>query len=221
MTGRITKQTRLADIVAMKPVAADTLDALDIDYCCGGNRTLEKALSDSAHEAVALASELDAIRAPADRDWRSAELSELIDYIVATHHVFVRRELAAIDPLLQRVMHAHFRNYGETLREIHRRFSALEGALELHLMKEEEVLFPRILAGSSEALDPLQEMEDEHDGAGEILHELRELTEGFSPPEGACESFRELYQRLESLSANIHRHVHLENYVLAPRVRGA
>ena len=221
MTERITKQTRLADIVAVKPAAADILDALDIDYCCGGNRSLEEALSDSAHEAAAVAGELDAIRAPADRNWRNAELPELIDYILATHHVFVRRELVAIDPLLQRVMHAHFQNYGETLTEIHRRFSALKGELELHLMKEEEVLFPRILAGSSESLEPLREMEDEHAVAGEILHELRDLTEGFDPPEGACESFRELYQRLQALSADIHRHVHLENYVLAPRVRGA
>lgn len=219
MSDRITVESRLADIVASKPAAARILDDRGIDYCCGGDRSLREALGGEDREAAALVSELEGLSAPADQDWRTRPITELIDFLEATHHVFTRRELATIDPLLQRVMRAHFRNHGKVLTEIHHRFGILRGELEIHLLKEEEVLFPEIRAGQADALAPLADMEREHDVAGQILHELRDLTGNFTPPAGVCETFRALYGHLEALSRDIHRHVHLENYILAPRVR--
>ena len=218
MTEAVTVNSRLADIVASRPAAAAVLDELGIDYCCGGDRSLSEASDRTADEATALAARLDGMKTPDHRDWRDAPTGELIDYILATHHGYTRGALGNIDPLLQRVMQAHFRSHGELLTEIHRLFGTLKQELELHLLKEEELLFPAILSGDTSAGRLLDEMEQEHDGAGEILHELKDRTGGFVPPDNVCPSFSDLYRRLAELSADIHRHVYLENYVLAPRM---
>jgi regulator of cell morphogenesis and NO signaling len=61
-------------------------------------------------------------------------------------------------------------------------------------------------------------MEHEHDQAGMLLAQLRAITDGYAPPDWACETFRALYDGLSELEANMHVHVHLENHVLFPRV---
>jgi len=218
MTKEITTASRLADIVAAKPSTATILDELGVDYCCGGNRSLLEVFDDAPDKAAALAAELNEVVVPEDRDWRGASTDELIDYILATHHVYTRKALGSIDPLLQQVMQAHFENHGESLAAIHQMFNALKADLELHLLKEEKLLFPAILSGHESAGSLLREMEDEHEGAGSILHKLQDQTKDFTPPDDACESYRELFRQLKALSADIHRHVHLENYVLAERV---
>ena len=96
------------------------------------------------------------------------------------------------------------------------------------MAKEEEVLFPAIealaraprLAGANPPIAELiAALEGEHDGAGAALARLRELTGGFTPPAGACNTFRALYDGLARLESDMHLHVHLENSVLFPRAQ--
>ena len=60
-------------------------------------------------------------------------------------------------------------------------------------------------------------MEAEHDAAGELLHELRRLSDDFTPPDGACNTYRVLYALLAEFEADLHQHVHLENNLLFPK----
>ncbi|SNS41624.1 Hemerythrin HHE cation binding domain-containing protein [Anaerovirgula multivorans] len=63
-----------------------------------------------------------------------------------------------------------------------------------------------------------RELEDEHDGAGDVLKKLREVTNGFEVPTGGCHSFQLTYKGLEALEWDIFQHVHLENNILFPRL---
>jgi regulator of cell morphogenesis and NO signaling len=57
----------------------------------------------------------------------------------------------------------------------------------------------------------------EHDNAGHLLKEMRELTWDYTPPADACMSYRTLYQALDELEKDLHEHIHLENNILFPR----
>jgi regulator of cell morphogenesis and NO signaling len=60
-------------------------------------------------------------------------------------------------------------------------------------------------------------MEHEHDDAAQALARLRQLTNGYTPPADACNTFRGLYFGLGELEKALHEHIHLENNVLFPR----
>jgi regulator of cell morphogenesis and NO signaling len=65
---------------------------------------------------------------------------------------------------------------------------------------------------------PISVMVHEHDGAGEALARLRELTGGYVVPAEACTTWRALWHGLAALETSLHEHIHLENNVLFPRV---
>lgn len=60
-------------------------------------------------------------------------------------------------------------------------------------------------------------LESEHEQAGELMAEIESLTDNFTPPEGACASYRVLFQNLEGFQKDLHKHVHLENNILFPK----
>jgi regulator of cell morphogenesis and NO signaling len=98
-------------------------------------------------------------------------------------------------------------------------FSALKDELEMHMRKEEMILFPAIRRSDGWIDQPIAVMEHEHDSAGHALAELRRITAGFRPPEHACATYRALYAGLEALEKDLHLHIHLENNVLFPRAK--
>jgi regulator of cell morphogenesis and NO signaling len=154
----------------------------------------------------------------------------LIDHIVQTHHKFTREEIARLRALLEKVCSVHGKNHSELLA-IRETFSGLAQELTLHLMKEENVLFPYIIRMEEAVLqndpvlpppfgtvqNPVRMMTQEHDGAGVALRQIREASSNFSVPVDACISYRTLYQALTGFEADLHQHIHLENNILFPR----
>ncbi len=220
----------LGELVAADERRAALFDRLGLDYCCGGHRTLEAACRARGLDPATVATMLEALEAteapdePAI-DWQTRPLSELIDHIVATHHAYLRRELPRLSALMDRVAQEHG-HQTPWLREAQEVFGRLKRELEAHLHSEEAEIFPLIQMleqGSVEAgtlLEPLlQQAEQEHHAAGEALHQLRALTNGYRVPEWACSSFRALLEGLQALEADMHRHVHRENNLLFPRAR--
>jgi regulator of cell morphogenesis and NO signaling len=112
-----------------------------------------------------------------------------------------------------------------SLVEIFNVFSAMAQELANHVRKEEELLFPAIASvfrgeRSPESIEaPILRMITEHEDAGSALAQLRELSNGYQPPERACNTYRALFDGLRELEEDLHRHIHLENAVLFPAVR--
>jgi len=214
--------------------ATRVFEKLGIDYCCGGEKSLEEACRAANLSVEQVQKALDAAQpdsnSKATHDWRRVPLSELIAHINATHHNFVRQEVARLGPLFAKVCGVHGKNHPELLH-IQAVFRGLAQELTQHLMKEEMVLFPYIVRMEEAAIqgepvvpppfgsvaNPVAMMEREHDSAGEALRAIRSASNSYVAPEGACASYQALYRALAEFEADLHQHIHLENNVLFPR----
>ena len=225
----------VGEIAAEVPRSTRELEKLGIDYCCGGSRTLGEACAQAkipVEEAVERLKQgaAKAAQSGTTEDWQGKPLVDLIAHINGTHHVFVRSECPRINALTEKVVGVHGRNHPELL-VVQLVFSALSEELALHLMKEEQVLFPyvvrmeeSVLAGEpvppamfGTVMNPIGMMMQEHDGAGDALRRLRSITNNYAVPDDACISYRTLYQALQGFEADLHQHIHKENNILFPR----
>ena len=217
------------------PGATRIFENLGIDYCCGGHRTLTDACDKSKLSPAEVVKQLEAAERavnPGDklRDWQTESLASLSAYIIDTHHYFTKQELARLEKLLDKVCSRHGENHPE-LFSLRGAFEHLKQDLIPHMLKEEQVLFPYV-ARMEEAVsegravpppffvtvqNPVRMMTSEHETAGDLLAEMRRLTDGYTVPPDACISFQTLYQALREFEADLHQHIHLENNILFPR----
>jgi regulator of cell morphogenesis and NO signaling len=223
----VTASETVGEIVAANPSSARLFERYGIDYCCGGNRPLAEACSEKGLSVEEFSRELTAADAPAtERDWRAAPLAELIGHIVGKHHNYLRSELPEIERKIDKILAAHGERHGDTLSALREVFRGLKAELSEHMMKEERILFPmirnmeisaRLTMPAGAIQHPIRVMEHEHASAGQALAEMRRLTNDFSPPDDACNTFRVLYRQTEELESDLHIHIHLENNILFPR----
>jgi regulator of cell morphogenesis and NO signaling len=216
------------------PGATRIFEKLGIDYCCGGGKSLADACVTAGVAVDEVLGSLEQIgnsdETSASEGWQTASLAELITHVVEKHHAFTRQELARLEALLIKVCGVHGQNHPELFR-IQKQFQELNRDLEPHMLKEERVLFPYIIQMEEAAKNnltlpappfgtvqnPVRVMMAEHDAAGDILREMREVSSDYAVPEDACISYQTLYGALAALEADLHQHIHLENNILFPR----
>jgi len=224
----------VGDVATRLPAAKAAFERMGVDYCCGGDARLRAELTKmnmSVEQLVEAIEQAESARAAGtDKDWATASISELVDHIMATHHVFMKRELPRIDGLLAKVTAAHGEQHGRMLGELAATFQGLRDEIEQHLFKEEQILFPMIVAtdafmsGRGErpvshcgtVLTPIRQMEFEHQNAGQALARMRELTDNYRLPDDACPTFATVYEALDAMEKDLHEHIHLENNILFP-----
>ncbi len=214
----------VGELVAERPGRSRVFQSFGIDFCCQGARTLREACRLKAIPAPTVAAQLEAEAAGlAEPKQNPAELPlpDLADYIVSTHHAYLRRELPRLHAMAARVAQVHG-GHTPSLVDVFTTFQTLADELGHHIVKEERILFPAVVAlsrGDSHGLsldDPIACMRHEHDEAGEALQRLRQLSNDFVPPPEACNTYRALFAGLQDLEEDLHRHIHLENAVLFP-----
>jgi regulator of cell morphogenesis and NO signaling len=219
------------------PNATRVFESMGIDYCCGGAKSLREACAKAklpVQDALAkLQQAAEDDSGPVRDDWSAAPMSDLIHHIVDKHHRFTREEIARLQPLFEKVCSVHGKNHPE-LFDMQQTFRGLAEELNLHMMKEERILFPYIIRMEESVLqkesvvpppfgtvqNPVRTMALEHDSAGDALARLRETSGTYNAPVDACISFRTLYRALEGFEADLHQHIHLENNVLFPQAIG-
>lgn len=209
---------------------AAVFDRFGIDFCCGGRRSLSDACRTAAADPDAVAQALDALPPTVETgdDATRWPLPRLIDFIVSTHHAYVRSSMPTIARYLTTLEEVHGSRHPELSRVV-AYFDQLRGDLEQHMLKEERVLFPyvRDLAERSDSCDrtqspfgtvenPIRMMEREHREAADALRIIRELTRGYTAPEDGCTTYAICMAELQRFERDLHRHVHLENHVLFP-----
>ncbi len=217
----ISTEQSVKDIAVAYPLATRVFQRHKIDFCCGGGVALRSACENRGLDADSIVKEVEAEIAgtgdTADR-WEEAPLDSLIDHILVTYHEPLRSELPRLEKMANRVLAVHGDKMPEVLGELQSVFSALRTELEAHMVKEEQILFPMIKAGhGKQAGGPVSVMEHEHASAGAALQRLRELTNDFQPPAGACTTWTALWAGLAELESELHLHIHLENNILFPR----
>lgn len=212
---------------------AQVFKSFGIDFCCGGKKTLTEVCKKKGIDTEALQKAIELLKeAPAasENDYSKWNPGFLTDYIINTHHQYVKDNTTFIMELANKVASVHGALHPETIR-VAEIFAKVANDLTLHLMKEEKVLFPFIKEMSDvqdkagrlsesafgEVSNPIQMMESEHEEAGEALQTIRELTGNFALPAGACNSYTILYKKLDEYENDLHKHVHLENNILFPK----
>ena len=232
----LAENTTVAEMAASSLAAVRVFEKFGIDYCCGGKRPLAEVCREKGYDAGVIERELrSAVESTpgAETDWSSAPLAELAQHIVGTHHEYLRRELPALQARLDKVYRVYNQRYGPTLLGLPEVFAGLRAELEMHMRKEEMILFPAVVAyesavQSGQALpvtpfgtvaNPIHMMEAEHESAGQALAEIRRITSDFQLPEYACVTYRALMSGLDELERDLHMHIHLENNILFPRAQ--
>lgn len=227
----LSKDTPVGELVARHPSYACVLEQHGIDYCCGGKATLEEACGSIGLNVESLLKKFALVDQKIDvsneLDWTSASLKQLTEHIIEAYHNPLRLELSRMLPLAEKVARVHGAKHPEMI-EVLNIFAQFKEELEMHMQKEELILFPSIASmesqggtqvlGCGSGIDhPIAVMTKEHDTAGEALCSLRRLTNSFTAPEDACTSFKLLLVSLAQLESEMHQHVHKENNVLFPR----
>lgn len=225
------KERTVGDVVKEDYSSAVVFKRFGIDFCCGGGRSIETACAKAGVEYEELER---ALRAAAgsrngEPDPTGWELDFLSDYIVNQHHSYVRENLPVLEQFTAKLARVHGERHPE-LKDIAALVTALSAEMEQHMFKEERILFPYIAVlvkakkeGGNPGhppfgtvRNPIRAMEHEHDHAGALMKQIRELSGDYVPPEDACTTYRVAYAKLEEFEQDLHRHVHLENNILFP-----
>jgi regulator of cell morphogenesis and NO signaling len=223
----------LGQIVAKDLRKAQVFKKYGLDFCCGGKKTVKEACAEKGLDVTKVEQELQqADKLPSSRplpygDW---SLEFLADYIVNTHHSYVKKTLPDIKAYAEKVMKVHGNRHPELLR-IHQLVEDVNTELMEHMGKEERILFPYIKeleAAKNNARplhvihfgtvqNPINMMEMEHEMVGKNLEEIRKLSDNYLLPDDACASYSLLYRMLDEFEEDLHLHIHLENNILFPK----
>ena len=229
------KQHTLAAIVADRHQAAAVFEKYQLDFCCKGKRTLQQACEEKHIPVEPVIEELQQVfdtgSAMEDQVLFAMSASQLVDYIVLKHHLYVQRAMPLIREHLQRVATKHGDRF-PYMQQVFELFTVLQQEMDAHMQKEEKVLFPRIkevektvkqnnawsALNTGYISQPVYMMEAEHEEAGSLMSEIRQWTNDYTPPADACTTFRISLAELKAFEEDLHRHVHLENHILFPRI---
>lgn len=214
----------VGQVVADDYRAAQVFRAHGVDFCCGGKKSLGEVCRNKNIKLDTVLEDLKNLKQSGEEQNNYSEwsLDFLADYIVQNHHNYVRKMLPELEFYAEKVARVHGGHHPELL-EVLKNIKILSYELTEHLEKEEEDLFPQIKklvqekkAGTvKDAL--LEVLEDEHERVGELMANIEFLTDGFTPPDDACASYKVLFQNLEGFQKDLHKHVHLENNILFPK----
>ena len=231
---KISEEKTVADLVTENIKTAHVFKKYGIDFCCGGGVSVKKACDKKGVDFSTIEKELLEVDQELSKatNYDAWNLSFLIDYIVNVHHTYVEESIPLLIQYANKVEKVHGKQHPELVK-INIFFTEVANELALHLTKEELVLFPYIkqLVIAKEkgnklevphfktVNNPISMMEKEHENAGDIFKEIARLTHHYSPPEGACNTFKALYAKLEEFEQDLHQHIHLENNILFPKAK--
>lgn len=230
MMKEITPGTTVGDIVADDYRTADVFEKYGIDFCCGGKVSLAEVCLEKGLEITALVNVIKALRQEAGgrgQNYSAWALSFLADYIVNTHHDYLKGNDEQIASYARKIAGVHGSHHPEVI-EIAAIFERIAHDMVGHLKEEEETFFPAIkrveaarIAGSTpEANDretirtSLVRLHREHEEIGEAVHTIRYLSKKYAIPVDACNTFIITYRKLKEFEDDLHKHVHLENNIL-------
>lgn len=229
---KIEKENKIGEVVSDNFRTAQVFESLGLDFCCGGKKTINDACLEKGLEPSSVIAQLTAVEnnTAIAQDFNNWEVDFLVDYIINKHHGYVKKSVPVITRHLEKVVMAHGTNHPEVIR-IKTLFDEVKTELIQHMNKEEMMLFPfiksmKLAIQHSTKINhppfgsvafPISIMENEHEEAGELLAEIKMLSNGYEAPKNACNTFKVLYGELKEFEQDLHQHVHLENNILFPK----
>jgi regulator of cell morphogenesis and NO signaling len=226
---------KVKDLVLADFHTAKVLEKFGIDYCCKGNQILKDALNARNIPESVLKKEINTLiktgKNENEVNYENWDLNILAQYIIETHHSYVKNAIPQIGEHLAKVVNKHSVKH-PFLAQINEAFISIANELVSHMMKEEKILFPLIKylseckkfeerpksGGYGSIKNPIRQMELEHVAAGDLMGEIRTLSNNYELPQDACTTFKLTYDELQEFEKDLFKHVHLENNILFPKV---
>jgi regulator of cell morphogenesis and NO signaling len=226
------KSKSLSQIANEQHQTAAVFEKYNLDYCCNGKRSLQQACSENYISLNEVVAELQNIceNKTKELDFNNVKLFQLADYIVYTHHSYVKKEMPRMLSYLEKVSFKHGSRHNE-LYKISELFVDLYNEMTYHVHHEETILFPRIKQLEQNGFEPIPfdikhyqylelpiiDMKDDDEDAGDKMAEIRKLTNNYTPPADSCTTFKLLYASLQAFEIDLHYYIHLENSILFPK----
>jgi regulator of cell morphogenesis and NO signaling len=224
----------IGEIVAEDYRTAKVFQKYGIDFCCGGGVTVSSACLEKGINLTLLSEEIETAKSESvepSQNYSAWELSFLIDYIVNVHHSFIKENTGQIAGYAHKIVGVHGSNHPE-LAEIASLFDTISADLSSHLKEEENDFFPAVKRVDSKrkATEPpdrediktikksMDKFIEEHEAVGDAIHRIHLLAKGYEIPSDACNTYTVTYRKLQEFEDDLHKHVHLENNILFPKV---
>jgi len=228
----ISEDKTVAQIVTENIKASHVFKKHNIDFCCGGNIALKNVCEEKGIDFETLAEELHHFDTVLENsyDYDNWPLDVLMDHITSVHHQYVEENIPLLIQYAARVAEVHGSQYPEVIT-INELFREVARELVIHMKKEELILFPYIQQlvkakrknttpsrpHFENISSPIHMMEEEHEQAGDVFKMINSLSTNYTPPKGACNTFKALYDKLGEFEEDLHKHIHLENNILHPK----
>lgn len=226
------RNEQIGSIVANDFRTAAIFKKYGIDFCCKGGRTIEEATEKKGLDKNKIYQDIESLPQSngGEIDFTSWPLDLLSDYVEKTHHRYIREKSPILQQFLDKLCKVHGGRHPE-LFEIKELFEESVKDLGEHLVKEEQILFPfirKMVESKTNNTDfeqpqfgtvenPVNMMMHEHTAEGERFEKISALSDAYTPPADACNTYRVAYQMLEDFENDLHRHIHLENNILFPK----
>jgi len=220
---------KVSKIVAGNYKTAQVFTAHGIDFCCNGGIPLEEACESKGADISEILKELSVIGSEAeDLKFKDMPMDELANYIVDNHHTYVRKSIPALLVYLEKIASVHGENHPELLK-IARLFRQSSAGLAAHMEKEARILihFNYELSKTGDGKvskphfghieNPIALMKEEHENEGARFREIAALSDNYTPPGDACQTYHVAYRMLNDFESDLHKHIHLENNILFPK----
>ena len=215
----------LASIVKQNHQTVKVLEKYSLDFCCKGKRTLAEACIEKQLPVQDIATELMNAERKNEKQMPFNEMNaeQLISYVLIHHHFYVKQSMPTIFFHIQKVASKHGDRF-PYMRNVEQLFAEVMEEMTEHMIKEEKILFPRIkeleannnFTNPAFIENPIHVMEADHEHVGNLLYEIRNLTNNYIPPAGACTTFQVCLAELKEFEEDLHQHVHMENNILFP-----
>lgn len=226
----ILEHPTIGEYVAKDFRTASVFSKYGIDFCCKGNRTIEEACEKKGLDFAQIENEVIQLldtKSEGSIDFKSWPIDLLIDYIEKTHHRYVEEKSTVLVTFLNKLCKVHGERHPE-LFLINDLFVASSGELAQHMKKEELILFPFIkkmdaAIQTRQAIEqphfgtvenPIAMMKHEHENEGDRFVKIAELTNNYTPPSDACNTYKVTFSMLQEFEQDLHKHIHLENNIL-------
>lgn len=218
--------TKIEDIVKLDNTIMEFFNKERIDFCCNGYMTIEEVAGEKNIDPQDL---LEKIKKNMDannhgekqgvdlEEFKGLSLREMLDSLIIDHHNKERDLLFEIDPLLNKILSVHYSSHGQELMKLHSLFGDLKKDLEEHFITEEEVTFPLMLENknpSPEIIKKVEDLEADHEKAGELIKEMIELTDWFKVPADGCNTYEYTFTLLKKLVKDVFIHIFKENSIM-------
>lgn len=227
----INTKTKIEDIVKIDSSMMEFFNKEKIDFCCNGHKTIEEVAQekklDSNNLLKSIEKNMDFDNSKKEgmdlEDFKALSIEEMVDSLIIDHHKKERDLLFEIDPLLNKILSVHYSRHGQELMRLHSLFADLKKDLEEHFVKEEEITFPLMLENKNPSLETIkkvEELESDHEKAGNIIKEMIDLTDWFTAPEDACNTYKYTFELLEKLVKDVFVHIFKENSIMFEKYIG-